>query len=187
VIRDPITLQAKLIVTGGRTESLRECKRLLRDAFPHARVRNAGFRCLFVIESENDPLTLAADLEHQAHGFIGHITSVLSKTETNANAISEAAVRIGTAHIGADESFASGFTSAALKDLSRIPAHWKKESVVRSGRRFSRNTEKSRWWISKIPMLVLLRKCWDHGQLSASQRKSGKKRGRRCLNAGFRK
>jgi tRNA(Ser,Leu) C12 N-acetylase TAN1 len=105
VIRDPITPQAKLIVTGGKTESLRECKRLLRDAFPHARVRNAGFRCVFVIESENDPLTLAADLEHQAHSFIGHVTSVLSKTETNADAISEAAVRIGTAHIGADESF----------------------------------------------------------------------------------
>ena len=94
MIRDPITPQAKLIVTGVKTESLRECKRLLRDAFPHARVRNAGFRCVFVIESENDPLTLAADLEHQAHSFIGHITSVLSKTETNADAISEAAVRI---------------------------------------------------------------------------------------------
>jgi hypothetical protein len=30
--------------------------------------------------------------------------------------------------------FASGFTSAALMDLSRIRAHWKTESVVRSKR-----------------------------------------------------
>jgi tRNA(Ser,Leu) C12 N-acetylase TAN1 len=105
VTRDPIPEQAKLIVTGGKTQSLRQCKRLLRDVFPHARVRNAGFRFVFVIESENDPLTLAADLEHQAHSFIGHITPVLAKTETNADAISEATVRIATEHIGADESF----------------------------------------------------------------------------------
>lgn len=103
--RDPITPEAKLIVTGGRTESLRQCKRLLRDVFPGARVRSAGFRFVFVIEAADDPLMLAADVEHQAHSFIGHITPVLSKTETNVDAVSEAAVRIGREYIDADESF----------------------------------------------------------------------------------
>jgi tRNA(Ser,Leu) C12 N-acetylase TAN1 len=105
VIRDSITPEARLIVTGGKTESLRQCKQLLRTVFPHAHVRNAGFSFVFVIESAGDPLALAADVEHKVMTSLGHITPVHAKIDTSMDAILETAVKIAIQHIGADETF----------------------------------------------------------------------------------
>ncbi len=105
VIRDSLTPETQLIVTGGKAESSRQCKQLLQKVFSHARVRNAGFRFVFVIESAGNPLALAANVEYQHRDFIGHITPVLASIDTTTEAISETAVKIAIQHIGADETF----------------------------------------------------------------------------------
>jgi tRNA(Ser,Leu) C12 N-acetylase TAN1 len=96
---------AKLIVTGRGPYSARQCKSLLKEAFPDARVRSAGFRFIFALEAEGDALELAGKVHRQCSESVGHVTAVLAEVESRIDPIREAAVKIGAEQIGESEKF----------------------------------------------------------------------------------
>ena len=95
----------KLIVTSRGLEPARQLRFALRAAIRGARVRSAGFRGIFALEAVGDTSELAKLVYRECSQSIGHVTAVLSTVESREEPIKEAAVRIGAAQIGSEESF----------------------------------------------------------------------------------
>lgn len=75
---------------------------------PGARVRGTGFRGILSLEAEGDPTEVAKLIYEECAQNIGHLTAVLATVESKEESIRDAAVQIGAAQIGSEESFALG-------------------------------------------------------------------------------
>jgi tRNA(Ser,Leu) C12 N-acetylase TAN1 len=69
------------------------------------RVRGAGFKGIFILEADGDPLDLARHLTLTCGERIGHATPVLAEVQSTLEAVRQAAVRIGAEQIGLGEKF----------------------------------------------------------------------------------
>jgi tRNA(Ser,Leu) C12 N-acetylase TAN1 len=72
---------------------------------PGARVRSSGFRGVFAVEAEGDPVELATFVWDECAEKVGHVTAVLAMVESTREAIKDAACRFGAEQIGPQESF----------------------------------------------------------------------------------
>jgi len=95
----------KLIVTNRGLEPVRYLRFALRRAVPGARVRGTGFRGILSLEAEGDPTQVAKLIYEECSQNIGHLTAVLATVESIEESIRDAAVQIGAAQIGSEESF----------------------------------------------------------------------------------
>lgn len=95
----------KLIVTSRGVEPARRFRSALRGAVPGARVRSSGFRGVFAVEAEGDPVELATFVWDECAEKVGHVTAVLAMVESTREAIKDAASRFGAEQIGPQESF----------------------------------------------------------------------------------
>lgn len=95
----------KLVVTSRGLDPERRVRSALRRATHGARVRGTGFRGIFALEGEGDATELAKLVWRDCAQNIGHVTAVLATVESREAPIKEAAVRIGAAQIGGEESF----------------------------------------------------------------------------------
>lgn len=95
----------KLIVTSRAPFTARKTRAALRKAVFPARITRPGFRSIFVVEAEGDPLELAKQVYRNCFDLIGHATAVFAQVESKIESIKEAAVKIGIEQIGPKESF----------------------------------------------------------------------------------
>jgi tRNA(Ser,Leu) C12 N-acetylase TAN1 len=100
----PDTGFVKLIVTGRWPHVARQIKSELRKAIPGAHIRSAGFRSVFILEAAGDVLELAQRINRDCAEDIGHATPAPAEVESKPGAIKDAAVKIGAARIGQEES-----------------------------------------------------------------------------------
>ena len=95
----------KLVVTNRGLEPARYLRFALRRAIRGARVRGTGFRGIFALEAGGDAGELAKLIWRECSEQIGHVTAVLAIVESTEEPIKAAAVRIGAAQIGPEQSF----------------------------------------------------------------------------------
>ncbi len=95
----------KLIVTSAGVESARQLRFALKAAISGARLRGTGFKGIFALEAEGDAGELAKLVCRECSQSIGHVTAVLATVESRSEPIKDAAVRVGEAQIGPEESF----------------------------------------------------------------------------------
>jgi tRNA(Ser,Leu) C12 N-acetylase TAN1 len=96
----------KLIVTSKELHTVRKTIIALRRFMSDARIWRTKFRGIIALEAQGDAQELASRVIRDCHRFIGHVTAVLPEVESAPDAVKEAAIRIGAAQIGQDESFA---------------------------------------------------------------------------------
>jgi tRNA(Ser,Leu) C12 N-acetylase TAN1 len=118
---------AKLIVTSRGLEPARYVKSALRRAIRGARVRGTGFRGIFALEAEDDPSELAKLVCAACSPSIGHVTAVLAAVESKEESIQDAAVKIGAAQIGAEESFCFRLHKRGIHGLKKDSATLERE------------------------------------------------------------
>jgi tRNA(Ser,Leu) C12 N-acetylase TAN1 len=114
---------AKLIVTAPGWYGARRTRSSLRQAVVGGRIRSAGFKGIFILEAEGDPLELARHVTLTCGDRIGHVTPVLDEVQSTLERIREAAVRIGTEQIGLGETFCFR--------LHKRGSHWLEEATPR--------------------------------------------------------
>lgn len=107
---------ASLIVTSEGLEAQRRARRAIRSLLPEARIRGAGLKGIFFVEAEGDALELARRINQECAGTIGRATPVLIEVQSKAETVKEAAVRIGSEHIGPEDKFCFR--------LHKRGAHW---------------------------------------------------------------
>ena len=95
----------KLLVTSRGLEPARHLRFALRTAISGAHVRSAGFRGIFVLEAGGEVSELAKLVYDECSQRIGHVTAVLATVDSREEPIKDAAVRVGAAEIGPEESF----------------------------------------------------------------------------------
>lgn len=94
-----------LIVTNRGLEPVRYLRFALRRAVRRGRVRATGFRGILCLEAEGDPTEVAKLVYEECAQNVGHLTAVLATVESKEESIRDAAVQIGAAQIGSEESF----------------------------------------------------------------------------------
>jgi tRNA(Ser,Leu) C12 N-acetylase TAN1 len=107
----------KLVVTSRAPFTARKTRAALRKAVFPARITRPGFRSVFVVEAEGEPLELARQVYRDCAHLIGRATAVLAEVESKPESIKEAAVRIGTERIGPKESFCFRLFKRGLHNL----------------------------------------------------------------------
>jgi tRNA(Ser,Leu) C12 N-acetylase TAN1 len=107
----------KLVVTSRAPFTARKTRSAIRRAVSPARFIPSGFRSVFVVEAEGEPLELAQQVYRDCGKLIGRGTAVLSEVESKLDAIKQAAVKIGTERIGSNESFAFRLFKRGLHNL----------------------------------------------------------------------
>ena len=107
----------KLVVTSRAPFMARKTRAALRKAVFPARITRPGFRNVFVVEAEGEPLELANQIYRDCAHLIGRATAVLAEVETKPESIKEAAVIIGTERIGPKESFCFRLFKRGLHNL----------------------------------------------------------------------
>lgn len=108
-----------LIVTNRGLEPVRYLRFALRRAVPGARVRGAGFRGILGMEAEGDPREIARLVYEECSQNVGHLTVVLATVDSREESIREAAVRIGAAEIGSEESFSFRLNKRGVHGLQK--------------------------------------------------------------------
>ncbi|HKZ81204.1 MAG TPA: THUMP domain-containing protein [Pyrinomonadaceae bacterium] len=96
---------SKLVVTSRAPFTARKTRAALRRAVFPGRITRTGFRSVFVVEAEGEPLELARKVYEECGQLIGRATAVLAEVESQPEPVKEAAVEIGTERIGPKESF----------------------------------------------------------------------------------
>lgn len=86
---------------------------------PGARVRGTGFRGILSLEAEGDPTEVAKLIYEECAQNIGHLTAVLATVESKEESIRDAAVQIGAAQIGSEESFAFRLNKRGMHGLKK--------------------------------------------------------------------
>lgn len=96
----------KLIVTARSLFGAGKTRSILKRELPDAHVRKSGFKGIFVLESEGDPLEMAARVARECAENIGRVVAVFAEAPSRFEPIRDSAVGIGAEHIGENESFA---------------------------------------------------------------------------------
>lgn len=96
---------ARVVVTAPGFGRTRWTRSALTRAITDARVRGTGFRGVFVLEADGDPLELARTVYWDCEGRFGRAVPVLEEVESTLEAVKEAAVRIAEVHVGPSETF----------------------------------------------------------------------------------
>jgi tRNA(Ser,Leu) C12 N-acetylase TAN1 len=107
---------AHVILTGRDVLSARQARRLLRRIARGGRTRATGFRSVFSLDAPGDAQDVARRISADLGEHFGHVTAVLKEVESREEAIRDAAVRIGEAQIGPDQTFCFR--------LHRRGSHW---------------------------------------------------------------
>ncbi|HKJ47146.1 MAG TPA: THUMP domain-containing protein [Balneolales bacterium] len=105
IFRDVPFSAAKLIVTARGLYSGKKARRALRRILPYARIRNAGYRSVYVIETHGNVLNIADRICHECLMDIGHTTAVVEESKTSIKDIKEAALSVANQVVGENESF----------------------------------------------------------------------------------
>jgi tRNA(Ser,Leu) C12 N-acetylase TAN1 len=95
----------KLLITSRGFEPVRHLRFALKAAIPGARVRSAGFKGIFIVETNGEVPELAKSLYQECAEQIGHLTVILATVESSKEPIQEAAVQVAATQIGPEESF----------------------------------------------------------------------------------
>ena len=97
---------AKLVVTSSDVLSQRRTAAALRKALPESKVtRYRNFRAVFLVEAMGDPCELAEKVSRECARSIGRVVPVLAEVESRLELVKLAAVEIGVAQVGGQESF----------------------------------------------------------------------------------
>jgi len=107
----------KLVVTSRAPFTARKTRAALRRAVFPGRITRSGFRSVFVVEAEGEPLELAREVYRECGHLIGRATAVLAEVESKPEPIKRAAVEIGTEVIGPKESFCFRLFKRGLHSL----------------------------------------------------------------------
>ncbi|HXG52465.1 MAG TPA: THUMP domain-containing protein [candidate division Zixibacteria bacterium] len=102
---DETRRNAKLIVTSMGLAQAREARRALARAVPGARITGTGLKGVFSLQAEGDPLEIARIVYRECGAQIGHVTAVLAEVDSKLETIRQAAVDVGAAQIGKEETF----------------------------------------------------------------------------------
>jgi tRNA(Ser,Leu) C12 N-acetylase TAN1 len=105
IFRDVPFNAAKLIVTARGLYSGKKARHALRRILPYARIRNAGYRSVYVIETHGNVLNIADRICHECLMDIGHTTAVVEESKTSINDIKDAALSVADQTVGENESF----------------------------------------------------------------------------------
>jgi len=86
-----------------RFQGRRGCRRAIKRAAAEAWVHAAGFRGILWVEAPGDPYALAARVA--SSGSVGRVVAVLAEVPSAVEPVREAAVRLASDHVGAEERF----------------------------------------------------------------------------------
>lgn len=95
----------KLVVTSRGFHETRHARSAVRRAVPEGRLRATGFRGVFVLEAEGDPVDLAEQVTRECREEIGHATAVLGEVESRDDEIRRLAVSIALDRVQKGEAF----------------------------------------------------------------------------------
>ena len=109
----------KLVITSRGLEPARNLRFALRTAVPGARVRSAGIRGILTLEAAGEVSQLAGLVYDECSERIGHVTAIMSTVESSEEPIKEAAVQIGLAQIGPEETFSFRLHKRGAHGLER--------------------------------------------------------------------
>lgn len=93
---------------------------------PGARVRGTGFRGILSLEAEGDPTEVAKLIYEECAQNIGQLTAVAT-VESKEESIRDAAVQIGAAQMGSEESFAFRLNKRGMHGLKKDTSNLERE------------------------------------------------------------
>ncbi len=92
----------KLVVTCRNFLSSRQTYLAIRRLLPRAEIRHSGFRGVFVVEAEGEPMELARELNRCPS--VGRAVPVMAETTSDPEGVKRAALRVSEL-VGRGESF----------------------------------------------------------------------------------
>ena len=101
----PTTDMVTFIVTEQRVSDGPRLWTALRKAIPDALIHATGFRDVTRLDAADEAGDIAQRITSACADCVGHLTLLVTETESTVDAIQQGAIAVSTKHVGRDDSF----------------------------------------------------------------------------------